>query len=435
LLEKSNQQPVGEYITIGRQRGTLQFSDMLYDPDATDVKYDTIKYDGSPYDAWPYRELRLILETLRDHIFIDDLLIEYNDLFFASIRYVLSEQSSVDWLFKTSFIKVKHYSGKLSQRKSYAPSNAADYEKYIREVKPYKTKIREYVTGYTADDSAVVQCTDFDLTPVYSSSAGEILPQTVIFSNEQWQQTNAYIDQYPHRNWFDTVGYGVSSIELIDSGQGYTVPPQVEIIGGHGTGATAQAVLGSGGRISEIRIITQGQGYLATPDVNFITTDSVTPATAVAVLGNGVARTVKTSIRLDRVGKRIVYDDLDIVQEFTTDIEQSVFVLKWPIHLDKKTIHIDIDGQEIIHSYSYENVVDQSKSYTRRVGVITLDFVVKPNSNVTISYRRNISLLSAVDRVASYYNPTSGQYANDVSQLTVQFLGCLPNGINMQLTH
>ena len=36
---------------------------------------------------------------------INDLAIEYNQLFFSSIRYILAEQINVNWVFKSSFIK------------------------------------------------------------------------------------------------------------------------------------------------------------------------------------------------------------------------------------------------------------------------------------------------------------------------------------------
>ena len=51
---------------------------------------------------------RIILETLRDKIFVEELDVEYNKLFFASIRYALSEEKLNDWIFKTSFLSVNH---------------------------------------------------------------------------------------------------------------------------------------------------------------------------------------------------------------------------------------------------------------------------------------------------------------------------------------
>ena len=63
----------------------------------------------------PTTELRIILEAIRDDLFVDELLVEFNKAFFAGIRYVFAEQTYVDWVFKTSFIKAKHNVGQLRE--------------------------------------------------------------------------------------------------------------------------------------------------------------------------------------------------------------------------------------------------------------------------------------------------------------------------------
>ena len=64
---------------------------------------------------------------------IDELAIEYNKLFFSSIRYVLSEQNYVDWLFKTSFIKAKHNVGELREDITFNNDNLPSYEEYVKD--------------------------------------------------------------------------------------------------------------------------------------------------------------------------------------------------------------------------------------------------------------------------------------------------------------
>ena len=70
--------------------------------------FDEISFDTKFYDSLPTTETRIIATAIKNDLFTETLEVEYNKLFFASIRYVLSEQLYVDWLFKTSFIKAKH---------------------------------------------------------------------------------------------------------------------------------------------------------------------------------------------------------------------------------------------------------------------------------------------------------------------------------------
>jgi hypothetical protein len=61
---------------------------------------------------------------------------------------VLEEQLYVDWLFKTSFLNVKNNFRELTQRKTYTVGADSYVEEYIKEVKPFHTKLREYRVGY-----------------------------------------------------------------------------------------------------------------------------------------------------------------------------------------------------------------------------------------------------------------------------------------------
>ena len=82
-------------------------------------------------------------------------------------------------MFKTSFIKAKHNLGKLRKDITFNNDFLESYEEYVKEVKPYKSKIREYLSTYEGDEKSENMITDFDLPPFYSDTAGRIVPQTV----------------------------------------------------------------------------------------------------------------------------------------------------------------------------------------------------------------------------------------------------------------
>ena len=100
LLQKIDSQDTEDYTinysTIGRQDGTIQFNSKLYDAAAGFTGFDTISFDTKIYDSEPIIELRTILESIKNELFTDELLVSFNALFFASMRYVFSEQIYVD---------------------------------------------------------------------------------------------------------------------------------------------------------------------------------------------------------------------------------------------------------------------------------------------------------------------------------------------------
>jgi hypothetical protein len=135
LLEKYNESTsidwTESYRVVGVQNGTIQFSSSLYQFANTTIGYDSSIYDDAVYDVVASVELRQILTSLKDIIFVGDLKQEYLNLFFNSVHYIFSEQVYVDWIFKTSFVKAQHNIGNLDQPVTYPVDNLANFEEYI----------------------------------------------------------------------------------------------------------------------------------------------------------------------------------------------------------------------------------------------------------------------------------------------------------------
>jgi hypothetical protein len=159
-------------------------------------------------------ELRIILESIKNNILTDDLKQEYLNTFFACLRYVHYEQQYVDWAFKTSFIKAQHNVGELKETVTYNNDNLTDFESYISEVKPYRTKIREFVSSYSKTDVARSVVTDFDLPPIYENSRFTTVPATVI--DNEIISDSAFINEYPWKNWTDNTGFQITEIIIND---------------------------------------------------------------------------------------------------------------------------------------------------------------------------------------------------------------------------
>ena len=423
LLEKINNETGVDYSvnykTIGRENGTIQFKDTLYDVQSSLVGFDTTTYDVLSFDALPSAETRIVLETIRDKIFIDDLAIEWNNLFFASIRYVFSEQGFVDWAFKTSFIKAKHNVGNLEQSVNFKNDNLESYEAYIEEVKPYKTKIREYLSSYESLDNSQTVTSDFDLPARFEPTSGVIQPQVVKVVNDAIQILDADITTYPNKNWADNVGFKIAEIKLADAGKGYTNAPIIKIEGS-GTGATAVASLGRNGTISAITVTNSGVGYLTAPTVTIDGTvnSTGTLAKAVAILGNTPIRTMTTAIKFDRVSGIYEFVTLDTVETFNASGLKVKFDLNWPLDLRTTKIKIFKDNEEVLgRKYTYRNVLDQTKEYDRYLGQVEFFDPPAAGSVIKIEYFKDTKLLKAQDRVNLTYDPQDAQFGNTLGQL------------------
>ncbi len=250
------------------ENGTIALNTALYDPAQSLIGFDNSAFDQVGFSTTQAVELRNIFESLAYDIFVDDDQVQVNNLFFTLLNYILSEQLTVDWAVKTSFINVLHKIRKLEQFSNYIKDNQDYYEQYINEVKPYRTQIREYLLDYEGTDVLDAGISDFDFPSIYDKTFGNYR-----ILNPNNSRDLVLINNSSRKDWYDNYKYQIQGLTLTFGGTGYTGTPRVVISGGGGSGATARAVLGpySNGVASVVDIIltNPGQGYSSTPSVIF----------------------------------------------------------------------------------------------------------------------------------------------------------------------
>ena len=435
LLEKIDNQQTSNYTvnykTIGRQNGTVKLKDTLYNFNTSRVGFDSQTFDTQFFDKQPTEEVRIILNALKEDILTADLEVEYNKLFFASLRYVLKEQNYVDWLFKTSFVKAQHNVGELKQLINFKNDALPSYEEYIKEVKPYKTKIREYVSNYDKIENVSQIISDFDNPPAFNPNNNKIQPSTARIIDNMLVGSLGRYNNYPDRLWFENNTYEITSIEISDPGSGYLSSPVIEIEGN----ATALASLGPGGKLSSVKIINPGTGYFTSPKVvaNGSISDTGHPAVLTAKIGNSLSRNNAIEMKFDRVTGQYYLQNLDRTETFTATGVQTRFELKWPVDMKTSTIEIFINGELILNSkYNYENILTNDTGYQRQKGIITFIDAPSNNSLVEINYKVSINVLNAQDRIFWFYNPEDGQFGKELSQLMegIDYGGVQVNSFN-----
>jgi hypothetical protein len=407
LLERVVNTDVADYTiaykTVGRENGTINFSSRLYTDEGGDV------------------ELRKILEAIKNNILVDDLAIEYNNLFFASLRYVFSEQNYVDWAFKTSFIKAKHNVGELIQKTTYQNDNLPSFEEYVNEVKPYKTKIREYLSSYEKLENTSSVVTDFDLAPYYDTGLQKIVAPEVIIQDGVLTDIRFDQDTYPNKNWVDNHTYSVTEIKIKDGGSGFSQTPSVNIIGGGGTGATAEAFIGSGS-VKSIVVTNLGSGYTSAPTIQIEgpQEENGKSPKASAIIGDAKTRQFTIQQKFDRISDGKQFLNLSKFEEFVSSGVELKLKLRWPIDLTRSNIKVFFNGTEALSSeytYNNESANDANSTYDYNIGFIELTQAQAMGTVIRVEYIISYDLLTATDRINILYNPSEGQYGDDTGQL------------------
>ena len=427
LLEKTAQTGdsiLDRYKIVGRQRGTIKISESLYRPLELGQGFDvTSSYDVNNYDLSAAKELRNILKALKEDIYTANYAVKWNELFFSGIRYVLSEQQYVDWIFKTSFLNAVHNVGSFEQKTNYRNDNLESYKQYIDEVKPYRTTVREYVSRYDRLERAETATIDFDLPPAVQQ--GVVQPVG---------NGNSLLSQYPWKWWADNQGFSITDIIVTDVGSGYTFVPKVLIIG-DGTGAEAQAFI-SNGTVTAIRVLNPGFGYTKAPTVQLVggTPAGIDSATAVAVLGDSLFRTLDIRIKFDRISKQGFYIDFKKTQTFTATGTSGVFDLNFAPTRDKTKITVSRQGEILFEDqYTLSLYFDSTNGFALLKGRLILIQTPAVGDVVAITYEINDELLESINRIERYYSPSAGMRSEGRIKIEKGLTAAVDNDVLLRL--
>ena len=412
------------YKIVGRQLGTIALTESLYNLSLSGIGYDNAKsFDIVVYDLENSKELRNIFTAIKEDIFIGNYAVEWNKLFFTSIRYVFSEQSFIDWAFKTSFLNVTHDIGPFEQRINYKNDNLSYYQDYINEVKPFRSTVRQFVSRYNTIEPTHSAMTDFDLPPVYSIEDGKVVPTV----------DTSYVTQYPWKAWTDNLGYSITAIEVVYSGSEYITAPAV-VITGTGTGATAQAYI-SNGKVSGVKLLTPGQGYTVAPTITLVggNGNGIATAKAVAILGDSKTRTFNITMKFDRLSRNGRFSNFSTVETLTAVGNTASFALQYPPNNNKQSIKIKKNDQTVLNSEYSISLYTANKLLK---GKLIFKEIPAKGDVITITYEKNDSLLDSVNRIEKYYAPSSGMIGNELDQLMtgIDFGGVQIQGTTFDVT-
>ena len=280
---------------IGLENGAIEFSNDIWNSNS--FGFDGEKSQQLGFDSNFSIEIRQILNALRYEILTGSLEGLFNQMLFVLINYILSEQKTIDWAFKTSFISVIHNIRTLKQSPNFIKDNQNYYIDYINEVKPYRTKIKDYILAYSNLDIGKIHPTDFDLPSEWDADL-----KTYRSPNGDYPlKDGELLLKTQYQDWRTNFSYGVESITIVNPGLGFSSAPSIKLISvdGFGSGATAVAAISKiNGSIINVTVTNPGEGYIYPPTV-LVNGDGVGAELAV-VMSNNKVRSFKIGLKFDR---------------------------------------------------------------------------------------------------------------------------------------
>ena len=418
-----------DYNLIFSERGTIRLKSTLWNVTDGQYAYDILTLDETLYDQIPDAELTNIIYALKNDIFVNELKVNWNLLFFNAVKFAMTEQKNLDWVFKTSFINVKAVIAELDQASAYRVDNSEYIEDFIKEIKPYHTKIRNFTAGYETLDVADLNVTDFDLPAFYNEANERFETPELKIENNQLSGVNIYqkiLNNYPYTNYIANYSYYVKEVVIGDGGEGYTQQPIVVF---------QAANTGPGFKLPEAKAyIRNGKVYrvvITDPGANLI--GNVIGPVKVDFTGGGlVTRTARASVILENqnIRKNIIslrFDrnsrigELgDKVVTFTTTTDGSSIAYELPFMADSdKNKIIPTLAKKLILSKNY-NIVDFSDGTiigTNKSKFVFNNIAPAAGQELKIIFQKSIKVFNAIDRIENYYEPTYSMPGKQINLL------------------
>ena len=418
-----------DYNLIFSERGTIRLKSTLWNVTDGQYAYDILTLDETLYDQIPDAELTNIIYALKNDIFVNELKVNWNLLFFNAVKFAMTEQKNLDWVFKTSFINVKAVIAELDQASAYRVDNSEYIEDFIKEIKPYHTKIRNFTAGYETLDVVDLNVTDFDLPAFYNEANERFETPELKIENNQLSGVNIYqkiLNNYPYTNYIANYSYYVKEVVIGDGGEGYTQQPIVVF---------QAANTGPGFKLPEAKAyIRNGKVYrvvITDPGANLI--GNVIGPVKVDFTGGGlVTRTARASVILENqnIRKNIIslrFDrnsrigELgDKVVTFTTTTDGSSIAYELPFMADSdKNKIIPTLAKKLILSKNY-NIVDFSDGTiigTNKSKFVFNNIAPAAGQELKIIFQKSIKVFNAIDRIENYYEPTYSMPGKQINLL------------------
>lgn len=133
----------GGFKVVYRKNGTVQFlSDLWTKPSAGG--WDIVSWDSKSWDYDLNAQVGVVLETLRNDIYVGEYHVYYGNLICAMLRYTLSEQINTDWIQKASTIEPLNLISQTFVRPAeFERDNVSTLTGFFNTVKSYRDKIRD----------------------------------------------------------------------------------------------------------------------------------------------------------------------------------------------------------------------------------------------------------------------------------------------------
>ena len=150
----------GQYTLRWKKYGTIALSDELWLESKFGHGFDAAGFDISGFDSGVSNIINLLVDLLRNNVFVGQYKKYYNKLWFRCLYQAIIENTADDFAFKTTYVKLAVDHPLIRDPKTYQNYGTTAIEKYFEEIKPFHTKLHTLEQRPSTVDNMTIQVED-----------------------------------------------------------------------------------------------------------------------------------------------------------------------------------------------------------------------------------------------------------------------------------
>ena len=142
---------------VWKEKGTIELSEEIWLQSKFGHGFDSLGFDLMPFDSDSSIVIGKLMDLLRSNIFIGRHHVMYNKLWFKLLYSAILQNTTDDFAFKTTYVRLRVNHPLLLKANTYQRYNVNVVEDYFNTVKPFHTKLLDVLDSNTHAESTNIE--------------------------------------------------------------------------------------------------------------------------------------------------------------------------------------------------------------------------------------------------------------------------------------
>jgi hypothetical protein len=151
-----------QWILEYKAKGTIEFSEEIWNQSKFGHGFDVVGFDTTGFDSDSSVVIAKMFDLLRERIFVGRHRNKYKKLWFQCLYQAVTDNTTDDFAFKTTYTKMKIERPLILDQKHYNEYTIRTIEEFYNDVKPFHTKLRNILDRNTHLDENDIEITEID---------------------------------------------------------------------------------------------------------------------------------------------------------------------------------------------------------------------------------------------------------------------------------